>query len=250
MITNKISNTMRLGIVGVCALLFPLSSLLFSCSSDEDFYYQDEPRVRLEGEKIWAVGTDSVTFSFVSYPADTVEKVIYVSAQIMGDVADRDRTVNLAVDPARTTAESSMYSVPQTVTVPRGSNNGVFPVTLRRVAQLQSKAVRLCIKVTESADFKAGVIEKDHITFIWNDILSKPKNWDDELESFFGAYSNVKYRFMLDNMKPGEGELSAQTMSWAMLNSLKIRFQNALNAYNAAHPGAPLTDEYGNLVTF
>ena len=37
-----------------------------SCSSDEDFFYQDEPRVRLVGDKIWAVGTDSVTFSFVA----------------------------------------------------------------------------------------------------------------------------------------------------------------------------------------
>ena len=46
------------------------------------------------------------------------------------------------------------------------------------------------------------------------------------------------------------GELSATTMSWAQLNSLRIRFQNALNEYNAAHPGAPLTDEYGNEVTF
>ena len=47
-----------------------------------------------------------------------------------------------------------------------------------------------------------------------------------------------------------EGELNTVTMSWAKLNSLRIRFQNALNEYNAAHPGSPLTDEFGNLVTF
>jgi hypothetical protein len=39
-------------------------------------------------------------------------------------------------------------------------------------------------------------------------------------------------------------------MSWAMLNSYRILFQNALNAYNAAHPGNPLTDENNQLVTF
>jgi hypothetical protein len=39
-------------------------------------------------------------------------------------------------------------------------------------------------------------------------------------------------------------------MSWAKLNSYKIRFINALDEYNAAHPGAPLTDENGVLVTF
>lgn len=240
---------MRLGIVGVCALLFPLSSLLFSCSSDEDFYYQDEPRVRLVGEKTWAAGTDSVTFSFVAYPATFVEMVINVDAQIMGKVDSRDRTVNIVVDNALTTAASSQYVVPQTVTIPAGQAKGTFPVVLKRDASLETKSVRLCLKVAESGDFKPGVNEENHITFIWNDILSRPNNWD-TLEPFFGTYSNVKYRFMLLNLRPDDGELSADTMTWAKLNSLKIRFQNALDDYNAAHPGNPLTDEYGNLVTF
>jgi len=39
-------------------------------------------------------------------------------------------------------------------------------------------------------------------------------------------------------------------MSWAMLMSYKIKFQNAVRTYNAAHPGNALTDENGNLVTF
>jgi hypothetical protein len=100
----------------------------------------------------------------------------------------------------------------------------------------------------ESGDFKPGVNEENHLTFIWTDVLSKPNNWA-ELEPFFGQYSNTKYRFMLENLGD-EGELSANTMSWAKLNSLRIRFQNAVNEYNAAHPGAPLTDENGNEVTF
>ena len=54
---------------------------------------------------------------------------------------------------------------------------------------------------------------------------------------------------MLEHLDSDE-ELNAETMSWAKLNSLRIRMQNALNEYNAAHPGNPLTDENGNLVTF
>ena len=219
-----------------------------SCSTDEDFYYQDEPRVRLVGEKTWAAGTDSVNFSFVAYQASFVEKEILVEAQIMGDVADRDRTVNISVDDARTTADASMYSVPQSAIIPANQTKGTFTVTLKRNVVLQSKSVRLYIKVVESSDFKPGVNEENHLTFIWTDVLSKPNNWA-ELEPFFGQYSNTKYRFMLENLGD-EGELSANTMSWAKLNSLRIRFQNAVNEYNAAHPGAPLTDENGNEVTF
>jgi hypothetical protein len=92
------------------------------------------------------------------------------------------------------------------------------------------------------------VNEENHIVFIWSDVLSRPTNWS-ELEPFFGTYSNVKYRFMLENAG-GVSEFSTDTMSWAQLNSFRIRFQNALNDYNAAHPGHPLTDENGNLVSF
>ena len=231
-----------------CSLCCGTATALTGCSTDEDFYYQDEPRVRLVGEKTWAAGSDSVSSSFVAYPASFTEKVIYVDAQIMGETTGQDRTANIVVDAAKTTADAGMYDVPSTVTIPAGQVKGTFPVTLKRTAALQSKAVRLYIKVADFGDFKTGVNEENHVTFIWTDVLSKPNNWAD-LEPFFGTYSNTKYRFMLEHL--GDvGELSATTMSWAQLNSLRIRFQNALNEYNAAHPGAPLTDEYGNEVTF
>ena len=251
MMTKKYFNQTKRWTIGVLYLLLTpvLLTTAISCSSDEDFYYQDEPRVRLVGEKMWAAGSDSVTFSFVAYPAYTVQKVIYVDAQIMGETANRDRTVNLMVDQTLTTASASQYTAPASVTVPAGQAKGSFPVVLKRDASLETKTVRLCLKVVENADFKPGVNEENHITFIWTDVLSKPNNWD-SLEPFFGAYSNVKYRFMLSNMNTSDGELSTDAMTWAKLTSLKIRFQNALNEYNAGHPGSPLTDEYGNLVTF
>ncbi len=232
----------------ICHLSFS-AALLTSCSStDEDFFYQDEPRVRLVGDYIWAVGTDSISFSFVAYGSEVTEKEMLVDAQIMGEAENRDRVVNLSVDPARTTADASLYTVPSTVTIPAGAVKATFPVILKRSAALQTKTVRLYLQVAESADFKAGVNEENHIKLIWTDVLQKPKNWD-TLEPFFGTYSDVKYRFMLANSN-GAGEFSTETMSWAMLNSYRILFQNALNAYNAAHPGNPLTDENNQLVTF
>jgi len=204
--------------------------------------------VRLVGDYTWAVGTDSISFSFVAYGSEVTEKEMLVDAQIMGEAENRDRVVNLSVDPARTTADASLYTVPSTVTIPAGAVKATFPVILKRSAALQTKTVRLYLQVAESADFKAGVNEENHIKLIWSDVLQKPKNWD-TLEPFFGTYSDVKYRFMLANSN-GAGEFSTETMSWAMLNSYRILFQNALNAYNAAHPGNPLTDENNQLVTF
>ncbi len=236
--------------MGACACLsLFVASFFSSCSStDEDFFYQDEPRVRLVGENIWAAGTDSVTLSFVVFGSNVTEKEILVDAQIMGEVAERDRVVTLTADPSLTTADANMYEFPTSVTIPAGEAKGTFSVILKRASVLQSKTVRLYIKVAESNDFKPGVNEENHIVMIWNDILSRPNNWD-SLQPYFGEYSDTKYRFMLTN-SGGVGEFSTDTMSWAQLMSFKIRFQNALDEYNAAHPGNPLTDEYGNLVTF
>ena len=108
MIEKNIKMTIA-GVKVLFSLIIPCSLLLTisSCSTDEDFFYQDEPRVRLVGEKIWAAGTDSVSFSFVAYQSSVVEKDIYVDAQIMGDVASHDRTVKLAVDQEKTTASAT-----------------------------------------------------------------------------------------------------------------------------------------------
>ena len=251
MITN-IFNHIRIKekMMGACSCLLLIAACFFtSCSStDEDFFYQDQPRVRLVGENIWAAGTDSVTLSFVVFGSDVTEKEILVDAQIMGETADRDRVVNLSIDPTLTTADANMYECPTTVTIPAGEAKATFVVKLKRIAVLQSKTVRLYIKVADNSDFKAGVNEENHIVMIWNDILSRPNSWD-SLQPYFGEYSDTKYRFMLAN-SGGVSEFSTDTMSWAQLMSFKIRFQNAVNEYNAAHPGNPLTDEFGNLVIF
>lgn len=171
---------------------------LASCSSDEDFFYRDEARIRLVGPEIWTAGSDSLTFSFVTTTAGTIEKAMDVEAQIMGTVADHDRTANIAVVNDKTTATADLYQLPTTVTIPAGQAKATFQVILKRADVLATKSVRLRIAVEPSADFQKGVNEADHLTFIWNDQISKPKNWA-QLEEFFGAYSDTKYRFMLEN---------------------------------------------------
>lgn len=220
---------------------------LTACSVD-DFTYQDTARVRLEGPEIYAAGTDSLTFSFVTYSSDTQEKVMDIDVLIMGNAADYDRTAAIQVVADKTTATTDLYELPLTVTVPAGEVKGTLPVTLKRSEVLQTKEARLCIEVAATSDFQVGVEEQKRFTLIWNDILTMPTNWDD-LEEFFGSYSNTKYRFMIEN-SDGITEFDADTMSWAQLQSYKMKFQNALNDYNDAHPGNPLRDENGVLVSF
>ncbi len=232
--------------VGCLALA---TSLMMTSCSDEDFLYQDQARVRLVGPKNYTAGSDSLTFTFATSSIDMVEKEMDVDVVIMGNVADHDRTANVSIDESKTTASSDMYDFPRTVVIPSGESKGTLKVTLKRSELLQEKSVRLYLKVENSDDFAVGVNEENHLLVIWSDMISKPTDWDDNLKEFFGDYSDVKYRFMLANAG-GISEFDADSMTWAQLQSYKIRFVNALNEYNEAHPGSPLTDENGVLVTF
>ena len=227
-------------------LLLAVIGMFTACENDK-FYFQDDARVRIEGPYEWAVGTDSLTFSFAAYPSQVQEQGMEMKLYVMGEAAATDRTAKLAIDRTLTTANDDQYVFPETVTIPAGKLETPFIVTLKR-ADLTSGTVSLYFRVVETNDFKVGVIEQNHFCIKWNDTLSKPKNWDTELFEFFGEYSLVKYRFIIDTI--GFGEFSATSMSWSELTNYKIIMKTALDEYNDAHPGEPLKDENGLLVTF
>lgn len=231
----------------ILVLSFILTLLLFSSCEKEGFYYQDVARVRLEGPEKWAVNTDSLEFSFITTPSGVNQVEMEIKVQVMGFASDKDRVVKVGVNTSKTTAASNQYSCPAQVTIPANSLSATFSVLLKRTSDLQQKTVRLFIEVQESPDFQIGVSERNHLLIKWNDILSMPKNWSD-LEPFFGTFSLVKYRFMINNT--GITEFNTTTMSWAQLMNYKIILRNALDAYNAANPGNPLKDENGQFVTF
>lgn len=226
-------------------LLLAVIGMFAACENDK-FYYQDEARVRIEGPYEWAVGTDSLNFSFAVYPSSVQEQEMKMILYVMGEAATTDRTAKLEVDASRTTASAAQYILPETVTVPAGKLEVPFIITLKRSEDLTSQTVSLYLRVAESNDFKIGVVEQNHFCLKWNDVLGKPKNWDTELTEFFGEYSYVKYRFIIDTI--GFGEFG-NGMTWSELMNYQIIMKTALDEYNAS-PAGPLKDENGQLVEF
>ena len=226
-------------------LLLAVIGMFAACENDK-FYYQDEARVRIEGPYEWAVGTDSLNFSFAVYPSSVQEQEMKMILYVMGEAASTDRTAKLEVDASRTTASAAQYILPETVTVPAGKLEVPFIITLKRSEDLTSQTVSLYLRVAESNDFKIGVVEQNHFCLKWNDVLGKPKNWDTELTEFFGEYSYVKYRFLIATI--GFGEFG-NGMTWSELMNYQIIMKTALDEYNAS-PAGPLKDENGQLVEF
>lgn len=228
-------------------IIFLIFILGIAGCENEGFYYDDDARIRLEGPGIWTSGSDSLVFSFITSPADSTTKLMNVDVCVMGPTTDFPRIAKLTVNTEKTTAPAGLYEFPAQVTIEPGKNKAVLPILLKRDAVLQEKAVRLFISVTESEDFKVGNNEQDHLLVVWSDILTRPTNWAN-LQEFFGSFSLVKYRFMLNNS--GISEFDTDKMSWAELQNYKIKLTSLLLQYNNENPGNPLTDENGKLVDF
>jgi hypothetical protein len=227
--------------------LLSLILLMGTGCENDGFYYRDEPRARLEGPYEWAVGTDSLEFSFVTTPLSVTTKEMLVTLYIMGEATTTDRMARLEVVAGKTTATAAHYDCPTQVTIPAGSIKAEFPIILKRTADLQEKTVRLYVQVAASESFNIGVSEQNHLLLKWNDVLSRPKNWSD-LEEFFGAFSLEKFRFILS--VTGVAEFDTTKMSWSELNNNRIKVKTALDEYHATHPGNPLKDENGQLIEF
>ncbi len=229
-------------------LFFTIALSLSSCNN-EDFLWQDATYARIYGPKEWTLETDSLIFSFAPYNTSIKEYVINAKIFIIGSVSKIPLTVRIEVDPA-STASTSHYSFPESVTIPAGSHFVEFPISLKRTSDLTSKQVKLILRISDSGDIGKGVKEFNQLKLTWSDMISKPTNWT-LLTEFFGNYSNTKYRFIIDVLGIGiftYGETNG--MTWGEMNYYRMKMIEALTAYNAAHPGNPLTDENNQIVTF
>lgn len=228
-----------------------MALLMMNACGNDDFLYQDEPRVRIEAEYRMAVGTDSVSYSFATEAKTITETAIQVDLTIMGNTADFERKVDLTFDPKRTTAKKDIhYSFPESVIIPANKRSAQFQVIIKRTGDLEEAAVYLTIRIAENKDFKVGVEEWSRLKIKWSDIIEKPSNWD-KLTEFFGEYSVTKYRFILETTGIAVFTYGSENgMNWSQMNNYKMMVQDALEKYNNAHPGSPLTDENNKAVTF
>ena len=118
---------------------------------------------------------------------------------------------------------------------------------------------RLVLEIRASPDFQPGISDAKVTSLTqpgatlrylirFNDYLTKPDNWDTHLKSYFGAYSQVKYAFIIEatgvsvfNIGPGGLPVSAGFFYRQVC-------RKGLAQYEATN--GPLIDEFGNRVTF
>lgn len=220
---------------------------------------------------IW-VGTEISVYETTTYNYSYAyeEGSVTFYAQISGMPADHDRTFRLEAfgddcEKIANTIRTEDY------VIPAGEIGGKYKVyfntqKLSDPNLFSENDGRVSFRMVSNDIFSIGTENHQEFTVVLKNYISKPDNWDTApilykaLSTYFGTYSRVKYQFMIEvlglidfqifvNARTAYDE-TTNTVSVLYVESyMRPKLQSALTEYNATHD-VPLTDEFGNLVTF
>lgn len=255
---------------GVGLLLITLLSCTYK---DVPTYDTTETRLNIWVGTAAGVVYESTTYNY-SYAYEEGSVTFY--AQITGMPVDYDRTFHLEVfgNDANAVAPTVRY---EDFVIPAGAIGGTYALHLNTQllpdANLFSESDGVVeFRVVPDEQFALGTEDHQAFTVIVKNYLAKPDNWDTvptrndmliyfPISKYFGSYSRVKYQFMIEHLglidfqiRSSMGAIPAydeetNTISAAYAVQLQQVMQQALREYNETHD-TPLTDEYGERVTF
>lgn len=253
------SNTVTKKRIAMKRFILPAVLLLASACSKDISSYQNDPRAYFY-DQTTGVAIQQITertFTFAPYDATVVTDTQYIPVKIAGLPANTDRTFAARVITDSSTAvEGRDYQLLHG-TIKANAITGTLPLVLHRTTMLKDSTLHLRMAIADSADFKAGAVEDNFYTMIWNDALIKPNNWDTRpgIAQFFGTYSLVKYQFIIATLHKSQFDIlttrvyDPTKVTTDQMYDYDAQLKSALKVYNSTHTPA-LTDEFGVLVTF
>lgn len=220
---------------------------------------------------IW-VGTeqnalDSTTFNYSYY---LTEDSLMFYARLIGTLSSEPQTFTLEAYEGDLEDAEGSYRIGQ-YTFYADEYFKQFPIyfdpnNLKDSSLFKSQDGTIKFRLKQEGGFVAGADKYQTIHVTLKNDLAKPDTWDEAtypnvaLSKYFGSYSLVKYKFMIQeigkvdfkvkyNMSV-EYDEATNTFASYYAKFLKNLMILALEEYNAANPDAPLTDEWGFPVTF
>lgn len=235
-------------IISLFSLIIIIATALVSCTKENRLTYEEDPRVYFTK---YIVNPDSLIYTFGTKPVSRIDDTVYLTVRIMGSAVKRDREMNIRVSDTSTAKAGYHFKLGPAI-MPADSFQVRVPVYLYRKPGLRDSIVNVTFIMGESKDFKPGYndipgtsnkLDRLHYKLTITDQLLKPGNWDSQYAPVFGAFSRVKFEFMIAvtgktdwNSTPFPGDK----------NFLVQQVKYALYQYELAN--GPMMDENGERV--
>lgn len=249
-------------------MLLLLSCSIFSCKKEE-LMYEDKPGIYIDKEKFVA-SRDSVTYSFAEKANTLMQDTIYIPVKISGNMSSADRPVPLKVDNTLTTASPGTHFQVLDTKIKANETIARVPILIKRAPDLKTKQVRLYVKIESSTEFPLTITNtktnstyngeplstyKPGFLIKFSDQLLKPDTWDASgswFKFFFGNYSAVKYKFIIQvTGRTVWGDRARYGTDAPTSTEMYIYYAKLTAAlYEYEQANGPMMDETGNPVTF
>lgn len=179
-----------------------LITIVSSCNTEEEKFFNDQPTIYF---KISETQRDSILLSFAK---TTAKEMIYeIPVEIAGYAATNQRKFKVAVDEKITTATVGTHykALEAEYTIEPNAFTGKIPVTFYCTdATLDEKFVHLALRIVPTDDFGCGMADRQLCKLSVSNILLKPGSWDGWWSRYFGVYSKVKHKIILEQCNISE----------------------------------------------
>ncbi|MDR1414440.1 MAG: DUF4843 domain-containing protein, partial [Odoribacteraceae bacterium] len=134
--------------------------------------------------------------------------------------------------------------------IPANAFSARIPVVVKKEIpglNLRTTMARLTLRFMPNEHFLAAVPDTDIFKVLWSDFLTRPDSWTYFIEQNLGAFSQARYKFIIDNT--GETDFSRYQSNLPMIQALQSYLRKTLAEYNAAHQ-QPYLDDDNTPLTF
>lgn len=248
-------------------IILMVCGIFAACKREDLQQYTEKPRVylRLEKQAFYApfptAKAGNLRIDYLPQTSNKKTDTLNLTFQVSGPASDNPRPFVFE----RTTMTGNAIEgvdydlLDKDFVIPAGKFGASFRLVIRRNTNMTTKEVTFAYNLKANEAFELGpkadtarfsgnasVMKMNAINFIVRDIAIKPDNWDSFIVTYFGLYSEVKYRFIIDTLKLIS---FPSTTSAATMRSNLTKLKTALTKYNNTHP-EKLKDENGIEISF
>ena len=210
-----------------------MAAFLVACTQNEPMEFSDKGRVLFYEEGINNIGitmrVSEKNYSFTLVPFDQMEIETTLNVRLMGRVTNFDRIFRARVVANNTTAVEGTHFLLHDGVMKAGEYWSLLPITLYRTPDLQTQAVTITLELAVTDDLQGDVVAEGgnygSFTLTVADYLLPPQNWP---TSYFGAYSENKYRFVIATLGIADFPAESRYDSGGSSNGAKFTISEIL----------------------
>lgn len=245
-------------LIGFAAML-----LISSCQEDELITYQGNNNIYFSDAVFqYALNSDYIDSKAISFAMDAstiTQKTVDILVRTQGNVVDYDRTYNVEVVTANTTAveNTNFQPIASTQTFRAGKIVDTLKVVLNRTEELKDTTLEIQIKLLPNNEFNTDMQEIEQgnytvscvtYTLTFNDIFEKPIGWNAIMDRYYwGPYSRKKWDIICQLMGWPLNKLDPETSPGIPSFGLVMTAGGKLKGYlqEMEDAGTPVLEEDG-----